>query len=245
MPGPIGCKPDLGDFSVLSPFCGDELGTLWRFSVHQHHIGIFGVDLVQHVPDEVMVVEFKPARKYNLGAGRHHDLGIRLLPGRKKIATVDQCGGQVTVIDLRSSPWAPGRTDLVLVMLGREVAHQFERVPAFDQGLPFSGQALEFARLDLRSVLLACDPTLALLIVVELALDAQDGPMEEIDHGPQQFVKIGFKAGLGERSGKNVEYLGYGAGNVVAIGEWPWIGLVLEWTPAIELKFGQDVAGRG
>src|SRR5208283_657806 len=58
---PVGLEGDLRNLSMIGPFGCDALGALRRASVQQHHVGMFGVDLVEPVPDCAMIVEFEPA----------------------------------------------------------------------------------------------------------------------------------------------------------------------------------------
>ena len=69
--------------------------------------------------------------------------------------------------------------------------------------------------------------------------------MEEIDGRPQQVLKVGFEPCVVERRDQGVEDVGDGVGDGVGFGQRPRVGLVLEWTVAIELEFGEDVIGRG
>ena len=69
--------------------------------------------------------------------------------------------------------------------------------------------------------------------------------MEEVDGRPEQVFEIGFEARVGERRDDGVEDVGDGAGDRSAFGQRSRIGLVLEGTVAVELKFGEDVIGRG
>ena len=58
---PVELEGDLRDVAVARPFAGDEFGALRRAAVQQHHFGVLGVDLVQPVPDQAMVVKVEPA----------------------------------------------------------------------------------------------------------------------------------------------------------------------------------------
>ena len=86
---------------------------------------------------------------------------------------------------------------------------------------------------------------LRLLVVVELAFDPVGGAVEEIDGRPEQVFEVGFEARVAQRRDEGVEDVGDGAGDGVGFGQRSRIGLVLEGTVAIELKFGEDVIGRG
>ena len=67
--GPVGLEGDLRHLAVVGPFGGDEFGALRRSAVQQHHVGMLGVDAVELVPDQAMIVEVEPAGEGDLGAG--------------------------------------------------------------------------------------------------------------------------------------------------------------------------------
>ena len=74
---------------------------------------------------------------------------------------------------------------MALELIGGVVAEELHAVAALDQRLPLGDKALELDRADLRAVLLPMAAPLRLLIVVELALDAGDRAVEEIDGRPE------------------------------------------------------------
>ena len=86
---------------------------------------------------------------------------------------------------------------------------------------------------------------LRLLVVVELAFDAVGGAVEEVDGRPEQILEVGFEARVAQGRDQGVEDVGDGAGDGIAFGKRSRIGLVVEGTVAIELKFVEDVIGRG
>lgn len=75
----------------------------------------------------------------------------------------------------------------------RLVAEEFQAVAALDQRDALSSEALEFDRSHFRAVLLALALMLRLLVVVELAFDAIDGAMEQVDRRPEQIVEVRLK----------------------------------------------------
>ena len=245
MPGPVGGEADLRHVAGIGPFGGDQFGALGRLAVDQHHVGVLGVDLVERVPDEVMVVEVEAAGQGDLRARGEHDLGVGLAAGGEEIAAVDHGRGQMPVVDHRSIARAPGRAGVLLVAVGSLVAHQFGGVSAFDQGLALGGEILELDRLDLGAVLFALEAALGLLVVVQLPLDPQYGAVEDIGDRPEQVVEVGFEACVGQGGDEGVEDVGDRSRHVVAFGKRSRIGLVGEGTPAIELEFGEHVLGRG
>ena len=119
------------------------------------------------------------------------------------------------------------------------------RVAALDQRHALGGEALQFDRADLGAILFALAAPLRLLVVVELALDPLVGAVEEIDGRPQEVVEVGFEAGVAQSCDQGVEDIGDGASDGAGFGQRSRIGLVLEGTVAVELKFGEDVVGRG
>jgi hypothetical protein len=68
-----------------------------------------------------------------------------------------------------------------LEAIGGFVAEELHGVSALNQRLAFGRQAFQLDRADFGTVLLLLTATLRLFVVVELALDPADGPMEEID----------------------------------------------------------------
>ena len=149
------------------------------------------------------------------------------------------------VVDLRSGARMPSRSGVLLVTLGALVTHQLEGVAAFDQRDALGGEALQLDRLDLGAILLLLAALLRQLVIVQLALDPLDGAMEEVDRRPEQVLEVGFDPGVGQRHDQRIEDVGDGAGDMVAFGERPWIWIVREGSPAIELEFGEDMVGRG
>ena len=57
--------------------------------------------------------------------------------------------------------------------------------------------------------------------------------------------EIGLKARVTQRGDQGVKDVRDGANDDLGVGEWPWVGLVLEGAVAIELEFGEDVIGGG
>ena len=82
------------------------------------------------------------------------------------------------------------------------VAEELQAVAALDQRDAFSREALEFDRSYFGAVLLALALVLRLLVVVELAFDAIDGSMEQVDGRPEQIVKIRLEPRVATRASK-------------------------------------------
>ena len=66
---PVRLESDLRDLAVGRPLGGDHFGALGRAAVQQHHAGMLGVDLVEPIPDETMIVEVEAARDDDFGTG--------------------------------------------------------------------------------------------------------------------------------------------------------------------------------
>ena len=93
--------------------------------------------------------------------------------------------------------------------------------------------------------MLALALPLGLFILVEFALDAVCGAMEQIDGRPQQFLEVRFEPCGAQRRDQGVEDVGDRNGDYLALGKRPRVGLVAEWSVAEELQFAKDVVSRG
>ena len=122
------------------------------------------------------------------------------------------------MVDLRSGARPPGRICVALELVGGLVAEELHAVAALDQRLPLGGEAFELDRADLGAVLFLLAALLRLLVVVQFALDAADGAVEEIDGRPKQVFEVGFEAGVRQGDDEGVEDVGRGAGDRIAIG---------------------------
>jgi hypothetical protein len=83
----------------------------------------------------------------------------------------------------------------------------------------------------------------ASFIVVEIALYAVNGTVEEIDSRPQHVLEVGFEACVTEGRDQRVEDVGDGAADGVGFRQRPGVGFVLDRTMAIELELGEDMIG--
>ena len=54
---------------MVGPAGGDAFGALRRTAVQQHHVGMLGVDLVELVPDQAVIVVVEAAGEGDLGPG--------------------------------------------------------------------------------------------------------------------------------------------------------------------------------
>ena len=96
------------------------------------------------------------------------------------------------MVDHRSAARSPVRSGVALIVFGGLVAHQLESVAAFDQGLALGCQALQLYSLHFAAVLFALAAALRLFIVVQLALDPDGSPVEEVDGRPEEIVEVGL-----------------------------------------------------
>src|ERR1700758_525464 len=141
---PVRLESDLRHLAVGRPFRGDQLGALWRTAVNEDHVGMFGVDLVEAIPDQMVVVEVEAAGKSDLWSCRQHDLGLGAAFGCDKFAGVDHGCGERAMVDERPRPETPGRAGMDLEAFDGLIAEEFQAVAAFDQRDAFGCEALEF-----------------------------------------------------------------------------------------------------
>ncbi len=134
---------------------------------------------------------------------------------------------------------------MVLELVGGLVAEEFHAVAAFDERDALGHQTLQFHRADFRAVLFLLAALLGILVVVEGALHAVGGTVEEVDRGPEQVFEVGLQARVAQRGDQGVEDVGDGAADDLGFGERPGVGLVLEGAMAVELEFGEEVIGGG
>ena len=74
--------------------------------------------------------------------------------------------------------------------------------------MPSSDQPLEFDGADFGAVLLVLAAPLRLLVVVEIALGAVGGAVEEIDGAPEEVFEVGLEARVAERGDERIEDVG-------------------------------------
>src|SRR5882672_8699668 len=127
---------------------------------------------------------------------------------------------------------------MALVEIGSVIAEELHGIAALDEGEALCQQAFELDRADFRAVLLLLAALLGALIVVEFALDAAGGAMEQVDGRPQQVVQIWFEASITQGCDQGIEDVSDGATNDASFGQRARIGLVLEGTPAVQLELG-------
>ena len=134
---------------------------------------------------------------------------------------------------------------MALELFGGAIPEELHTVPALDQRYPLGGEALQFDGADFGAVLFFLAAPLRLFVVVEFALDASDGAVEEIDGRPEQIFEVRFEAGVSEGGDKGVEDVGDGAGDSPSFRQRSRVGFVLEGAIAIELEFVEEASGRG
>ena len=97
-----GLKAICGTLRFSAQLGGDQFGALGRSAVQQHHVGVLGVDLVEPVPDQLVIVEVEPAGEGDLGSRGQQHLVFGPAFGGEEVAAVDHGRGQRAVVDLRA-----------------------------------------------------------------------------------------------------------------------------------------------
>ena len=131
--GPVGLEDDLRDLAIVGPAGGDALGAARAAAVQQHHVGMLGADLVERVPDALVIVAVGAAGEGDAGAGGGEHLGVGAAAGGEEVAAVDHRGGERAVVDHRAGARAPGGAGRGLEQLGGVVAEELEGVAALDE----------------------------------------------------------------------------------------------------------------
>src|SRR3546814_636535 len=85
------------------------------------------------------------------------------------------------------------------------VAAELEGVAALDQPDALIDEALQLDRADLGTVLLELRAALCLLVGVEIALNAVDLAVEQVDEGPEQVVEVVLEPRVGQHRGEAVD----------------------------------------
>ena len=67
--GPIRFEGDLRNLAVVGPAGGDTLGALRRTTVQQDHVQMLGMDLIELVPDQAVIVAVEAAGEGDLRSG--------------------------------------------------------------------------------------------------------------------------------------------------------------------------------
>ena len=96
---PVRLERDLRDLALVGPFCRDQLGALRAAAMKKHHARMLGMDLVERVPDQLMVGDIGPTGEGDLRAGGNEDFVLGAAAGGDKLAAVDYGGSQRSVAD--------------------------------------------------------------------------------------------------------------------------------------------------
>ena len=129
----------------------------------------------------------------------------------------------------------PVRSGVAYEVVGCLVAEIFHAVTPLDQRHALGSETLEVDRADFGAILVALAALLRLFVVVEFALDALVGAVEEIDRRPEQILEVRFEAGLAQACDKCVEDVGDGGSDDAGFGQRSRVGFVLEGAVAVKL----------
>src|SRR6202007_3023826 len=99
----------------------------------------------------------------------------------------------------------PGGAGFDLEQFGRVPAQEFEGVAAFDESEALGDQSLELYRLCLGAVLLGLTLALRLLVEIELAFDAVDLAVEQVDERPEEIGEIVFEPRAGQHDAQGLD----------------------------------------
>src|SRR5258708_34532686 len=97
------------------------------------HVGMPGVELVEAIPDQVVVIEVETARKCDLWSSRQNDLGLGAALGCDELPRVDHARSERARVAKQSRPGPPGRTGGYLNAFDALIAEEFEQVTTFDK----------------------------------------------------------------------------------------------------------------
>src|SRR3546814_12354571 len=115
VPVPVGLEGDLRHVALIGPEGSDLLAARRRCPVRQDHLRVFGVDAVEQVPDEVMIVEARSRAEADQRAGGDQPLLFGPLPRFDEIPTGDAGQGRALPV-----AFAPGARGQGLAAWGRE-----------------------------------------------------------------------------------------------------------------------------
>ena len=127
-----GLKATCGTLRVSAHLAAIFSAPFGGTAVHQHHVGVLGVNLVEFGPDQ-LVVGGVAAGEGDLRAGWHEHLGVSAAFGGDEVTAVDHRSGEVAMVDPRSCALGPGRTGGAVVVVCGAVAEDFQAVAPFDQ----------------------------------------------------------------------------------------------------------------
>ncbi|KXF77127.1 hypothetical protein ATN84_25630 [Paramesorhizobium deserti] len=242
---PVRFEDNLRHLAGLGPAGGDTFGPFRRAAVQQHHVRELRSSTIERIPDRFVIIVVDATAEGDLGPSRNENFRLGMAAGGKEVAAVDHCRGHVGVADLRAGARSPCRTALSFEQVGRIVAHELEGVAALQKRDAFGDAALKLDALHFATVLLALADALGILVVVELALDAFAGAVEQIDRRPQQVFDIGFQPRVTKHLGECIEDRGQRGLDDWLLGQRARIWPVLEGAMAINLHLVDEAVGRG
>jgi hypothetical protein len=106
--GPVRLEGHLRHAPGIGPFGSDEFCALGASPVQEHHVWMFGPDLVKLAPDQAVIVEVGPTGEGDLGARGEHHFGLSAALGGEEVAAVDQRRGHVLAVHHRAGAGTPG-----------------------------------------------------------------------------------------------------------------------------------------
>lgn len=233
------------DLAVASPERCYMLTARRIAAVQQNHVGVLGEHLVQYAPDPLVVLVSWSRGKRDAGAARKQRFGFRAALGSKIVAAVDHRGGERAVVHQRPAAWCPGLSEMGLELFSGGLAQKFQRVAALDQRNALIDEPFKFDRLDLGAVLFALTPFLGILVIIEFALNAILGAVEEIGKLPAQILQIGLEPRVDQRRDEGIEHVGHGTCCQALVGQRSGIGFVAKGSVAEKGKFIEKVCGGG
>ena len=95
---PVGFEGDLCDLAVIGPGGRDAFRALGRSAVHQHHVRVLGVDLIELGPDRP-VIGGVTAREGDLRSGGQQHLVVGPAFCGDEVAAVDHGRGHLAMVD--------------------------------------------------------------------------------------------------------------------------------------------------
>ena len=85
---PVGLEGDLRDLAIVGPGGRDALGPFRRSAMHEHHVRVLGMDLIELGPDRPMIGGVA-AREGDLRSGRQQHLVVGPAFGGDEVTAVD------------------------------------------------------------------------------------------------------------------------------------------------------------
>jgi hypothetical protein len=182
-----------------------------------------------------------PVKAMRVPAGEN--FRVRAAAGGEKFPAVDHRGGERAVIDHGSGARPPGGADGDVIEFGRVVAQEFKRVAPLDEAEALGDEAFELDRFHFGAVLLGLAAPLRLFVEIELALDAVDLAVEEVDERPEKIGEIVLEPRARQHGGEGLDGGVELAAHGVGFGQRPRIGLVLAGATAVEHELVEEMRG--